>query len=187
MSTVYIDGGHTDKWQSAPVVTLTAAPKRRRRRNPWGSYRGTVEQRAAAAALLTRHLGWSVREAASICCVNKSYVWLAQRLSVEDRHRLSHDRLKLAELSQDYKRQLAERRTQRSPEGPLAGAAPASPKPDPVADPVLAKWREWQAASGGSAIDSSDAGLDELIGRYGADRIMAALDRVTAPQRVAAG
>ena len=58
-----------------------------------------------------------------------------------------------AEVSQGYKRQLAERRTQRSPEGD-------SP---------------------------TDAGLDELIGRYGADRIMAALDRVTAPQRVAAG
>jgi hypothetical protein len=136
--------------------------------------------------LLTRHLGWSVREAAGICCVNKSYVWLVQRLNVEERYRLSHGRLKLAELSQDYKRQLAERRTQRSPEGPLAGAVPASPKPDPVADPVLAKWREWQDASGGSAIDSSDAGLDEIIGRYGADRIMAALDRVTAPQRVVA-
>jgi hypothetical protein len=32
----------------------------------------------------------------------------------------------------------------------------------------------------------TDAKLDRLIARYGADRIMAALDRVTAPQRVAA-
>ena len=152
MSSLYSDASHGVKWQSAPVVTLTAAPKRRRRRNPWGSYRGTVEQRAAAATVLTRHLGWSVKQAASVCCVNKNYVWLAQRLSAEDRYRLSHDRLKLAEVSQGYKRQLAERRTQRSPEGD-------SP---------------------------TDAGLDELIGRYGADRVMAALDRVTAPQRVAA-
>jgi hypothetical protein len=34
--------------------------------------------------------------------------------------------------------------------------------------------------------EAADAKLDRLIARYGADRIMAALDRVTAPQRVAA-
>ena len=155
MDTPLANGGATPQHESlgttAPIAHA-AAPKRRPRRKAWGSYRGTVEQRAAAATVLTRHLGWSVKQAASICCVNKSYVWLAQRLSAEDKHRLSRDRLKLAEVSQDYKRQLAERRTQRSPEGD-------SP---------------------------TDAGLDELIGRYGADRIMAALDRVTAPQRVAA-
>ena len=155
MESLHINGGATPQHQTLGTTAPTAhaaAPKRRRRRNPWGSYRGTVEQRAAAATVLTRHLGWSVKQAASVCCVNKNYVWLAQRLSAEDKHRLSRDRLKLAEVSQDYKRQLAERRTQRSPEGD-------SP---------------------------TDAGLDELIGRYGADRIMAALDRVTAPQRVAA-
>jgi hypothetical protein len=32
----------------------------------------------------------------------------------------------------------------------------------------------------------TDAELDRLIARYGADRIMAALDRATAPQRIAA-
>jgi hypothetical protein len=160
-----------NKWHPTLEVTPTVAPKRRRRRKAWGSYRGTVEQRAAAAALLTRQ-GWTVKEAAGICCVNKSYVWLAQRLSVEDRYRLSHNRLKLAELSENYKRQLAERRTQPSPE---------PPKPEPVADPVLAKWRELQQGD-----SSTDASLDRLIGRFGADRVMAALDRVTAPQRAAA-
>jgi hypothetical protein len=161
-----------NKWHPTLEVTPIVASKRRRRRKAWGSYRGTVEQRAAAAALLTRQ-GWTVKEAAGICCVNKSYVWLAQRLSVEDRYQLSHNRLKLAELSHDYKRQLAERRTQRSPE---------PPKPEPVADPVLAKWRELQQQGD----SSTDANLDRLIGRFGADRVMAALDRVTAPQRVAA-
>ena len=34
--------------------------------------------------------------------------------------------------------------------------------------------------------EPSDAKLDRLIARYGANRVMAALDRVTAPQRVAA-
>jgi hypothetical protein len=152
MEHIHINGGATPQPQKLGTTAPTAAPKRRTRRKPWGSYRATIEQRAAAAALLTRHLHWSVKQAASVCCVNKNYIWLARRLSPADQYRLSHNRLALTELEHDYRRQLAERRTQRSPEGD-------SP---------------------------TDAGLDELIGRYGAERIMAALDRVTAPQRAAA-
>jgi hypothetical protein len=52
---------------------------------------------------------------------------------------------------------------------------------------LSALWRNYrQRLAESRACEAADARLDRLIARYGADRIMAALDRVTAPQRIAA-
>ena len=104
--------------------------------------------------------GWRPKRASSLFGVYRSYVDLARKLSDADRSRLYRGELKLAALHKDYCRHLAERRAQR-----LAAE---------------------QEAKVQALREANDARLDQLIARYGADRIMAALDRVTAPQRQAA-
>jgi hypothetical protein len=130
------------------VIRVARQPRRRKR---WGSYMGTLSQRAIAAAELVRE-GWSQKEAAATCCVNAGYVSLVRRLTPEDRVQLAHNKVTLAELYRAYRHRLAERRAQR----PF----------------------EWKSPA--------DENIDRLIAKFGADRVMAALDRATQPERAAA-
>ena len=91
-----------------PTPTQNATRVRPSRRR-WGSYRRSIEQRAAAAAIMIKD-GWGPeREAAGLFSVCPTYVALARKLSDADRGRLARGELKLAALWQNYRRRLAER------------------------------------------------------------------------------
>jgi hypothetical protein len=89
--------------------TLIASKRQSRNRYQLPS----IEKRTVFAAKLVKQSGLTLKHAAALACVNVGYVSLVQRLSEDDRQKLSRGELKLASLWRDYCRGLAERRRQR--------------------------------------------------------------------------
>jgi hypothetical protein len=180
------------------ISTIKVTPRRRRRR---GNYCSSLERRAAVAAGMIEHDGWTARQAAGLVCVNPSYVSIVRHLGADDRLRVARGELKLSALYKDYRQRLAKRRAQR------------------LADERAAKVQAERAAQV-AAVDGvlESVGLDCVVGRiverHGprqlleeldvalqrrgqdlaglvvnvcpADRLMAALDMITAPPHAVA-
>ena len=167
-------------------------------RQPRGSYRLPVERRAVVAAGWVREHNWTQRQAAGLCCVNAGYVSLVQRLSDQDRLRLARGELKLSHLWKKYRYDLAERRAQRLAAEMAAQAQAKREEQVRVIQACLDRVsfqylfeeivRRWDFTVPVEVLDilarrANRDFVEIVIDRLGSDRV---LDRLTAPQRVAA-
>jgi hypothetical protein len=73
-------------------------------------YQYNVGRRAALAARLVSHHGWSVRDAAGMLSVNRTYLWLARHLNDDDREKLANGEITLAGLHRQHQQRQAEQR-----------------------------------------------------------------------------
>jgi hypothetical protein len=145
--------------------------------------------------------GWSTKHAASLHCVNPTYVALVRHLGAEDRLKLVRGELKLARLYKDYQQRLAERRAQRRQaefEAEVHTARQVELEAiSACLDQVsLTRFLEQALARYGRADVLEE--LDVLFRRHGQDivvvvidvfgseRVMCTLDRATTPASIAA-
>jgi hypothetical protein len=133
-----------------------------------GSYKLSIEARAALAVGLIENGGWLLKGAAASLCVNRTYLMLARRLKDADRRRLARSELKLAKVYRDYRQRLAEHATQREQtEREAAG----------LEQPERTK----RLGNGGTAI-LSDSVIENIVREVGVDRVWRAVDRLTSPE-----
>jgi hypothetical protein len=142
---------------------------RQDRRRRYGSYKLPLEQRAVAAARTAEATGWPSKHVAGLFTVCGAYVDLVRHLGEDDRHRLAHGQLRLADLHRRYRQQLAERRAER-----LAVEREVRARAE----------REAQEHEIDSLIDrvGIDRIVDRFVDRFGCERAVSVLDKLTQPQ-----
>jgi hypothetical protein len=123
----------------------------------------TIEMRAVLAAKAVMERGWSISFAAHAFATNASYVAIALHVSDDDRDRLANGTLKISGLHADYRRRLAQRRSE---------------VPVPVGAARLAQVVEQALDYLGPVTVIQQ--LDDALQRRGRD-LMAMIDDITTP------
>jgi hypothetical protein len=179
-------------------ITTIKIPRRRRRR---GSYRSSIERRAATATIMIKDRGWGAKQAAALFCVNRAYLGLALHLTNDDLVKLARGELKLATLWQDHRRHLAERRAQRVAEERAAKVQAECEAQVRAVDDVLERVgvdclvdRLVTRSGPQDLLEELDVALQRrgqdlaqlVVSVCRPDRLTAALDILTAPHRIAA-
>jgi hypothetical protein len=180
------------------TVNDGAGPNRQARRRQRHIYSHmTAGQRAVVGVELIKERGWTANGAASVVCVNPAYIGLARRLGEDELEQLITGELTLAQINKEYRQRLAERRAQRR-------------QAEHEAQVYAARKAEAQAIE--ALLDEVPIGhlLDRVVGRFawpslleeldaqlrqrgsslaelvvkvqGAEQVMGALDRLTAPE-----
>ena len=150
--------------RSGLKTTFGPEPRRRRRRRRGDGYRAPISRVwTAIGADMCIKYGWSVRRAAAVFCSNPSYIGRAKSLSATDRARLARGELRIAELWKDYRRRLDERRAQR-----LAAEREAKVRAEREA--------QTRAIDGLLASVGIDRIVDRIINAFGPEPLLEELD-----------
>jgi hypothetical protein len=164
-------------------------------RQAYGSYQLPIERRAVIAAGMVRENGWTRRQAAGHFCVNPAYVGLVARLGEDERLKLVRGELTLSALYHGDRQRLApERRAKR-----LAAKREEQTRRinrvldrvglDRVMQQIVCRFgfrsplEELDTIARRTGRDIIEIVIDDDVGAGWAARV---LDRLTAPQRVAA-
>ena len=200
-------------WSQGPrrayeyVANIKSYPKRNLRSAtppasaPRHSYCSSIERRAALAAGMIKESGWTAKQTAGAFCVSPTYLGLALKLGDPDRLRLARGELKLSALHKDHLQRLTERRAQRLAEERAARVQAERAREVAAVDGVLESVgldcvvdRIVSRNGPRDLIEELDVALQRrgqdfarvLAGVLGPDRLMGALDLITAPSASAA-
>jgi hypothetical protein len=180
------------------ITTIKVTPRRRR---GGGGYCFPIGCRAAYAADMVKERGWSAKRAAALFCVSPTYLGLALKLGVDDQGRLARGELKLSDLHKDNLRRLFERRARRLAEERAARVQAERARAVAAVDGVLESVgldcvvdRIVSRNGPRELLEELDVALQRrgqdlpalVVAVCRPDRVMGALDLLTAPHAVAA-